>query len=194
LNGKIGQSNDNQINCLAGIDRYFNNAGDRLWRMQNGYCFPSEDGLREVENRLLACEENELDSIRGRLSVGVQKGTQITIGQSNHLVTQVFCSALPISYSEITTDLWNLFPRLILDATYEATFWIAVQNMMRTGCRKLFLTLVGGGVFGNRIEWIISSICRSLKLFSKVGLDVGIVSYGRSKPEVADLIARYVST
>jgi hypothetical protein len=48
----------------------------------------------------------------------------------------------------------------------------------------LFLTLIGGGVFGNRLEWILSAIQRSLLLHQNSGLDVFIVSYGASKPEV----------
>ena len=63
--------------------------------------------------------------------------------------------SLPISYSDVSPDLWNHFPRMILDATYEATFFVAARNRTETGCKKLFLTLVGGGVFGNQQVWIL---------------------------------------
>ena len=53
---------------------------------------------------------------------------------------------------------WNHFSRLILDTAYELTFYVALQNRLKAGCPKLYLTLVGGGVFGiNR-----SGYCRRL--------------------------------
>lgn len=186
VNGSAGQTRDNQIDCLENIDHYF---GGGLWKMENGYCFPTSKGLTHVEQQLARCSPQELDDIRAKLKVGVQSNTQVTIGDTTHLVTQVFCSALPISYSDIPAAAWDHFPRLILDATYEATFHVAVQNLVDTGCPKLYLTLVGGGVFGNRLDWILSSIGRSLKLFAWANLDVSIVSYGSSKPELETFLA-----
>ena len=189
--GQTGQSADSQIDCLSAIGRYFDNGANEYWLMKNGYCFPSTEGLLEIENRLSRSTESEIDEIRGNLMVGVQSNAEITIGYSNHSVTQVFCSALPVAYSNIPSKNWNHFPRLILDATYELTFFVALQNLERTGCSKLYLTLVGGGVFGNKLEWILSSISRSLRLFTGVPLDVKIVSYGTSKPDVADLARQF---
>ena len=122
------------------------------------------------------------------MDVGVQLKAQVTIGDASHLVTQVFCSALPISYSDLPAPKWDQFPRLILDATYEATFHVAVQNYAATGCRKLYLTLVGGGVFGNKLDWILSAIGRSLEPFAWADLDVFIVSHGSSKRELVDFL------
>ena len=156
--------------------------------MQNGYCFPTTSGLAEIENHLATCNEHDLNQIRGKLMVGVQSNTEVTVGNSNHKVTQVFCSGLPLSYSAIDSQLWNHFPRLILDAAYESTFYIALDNLNKTGCDSLYLTLVGGGVFGNQLEWILSSIGRSLNLFAGTNLNVKIVSYGSSKSEVIDFL------
>lgn len=189
VNGRIGQTSDNQVDCLSEIGRHFGNDHNKLWSMQNGYCFPTPSGLVDIENQLSHYDENALDQIRAKLKVGVQSKTQVTIGDSNHLVTQVFCSALPIAYSEIDSVNWHHFPQLILDATYEATFYIALQNLRNTGCNKLYLTLVGGGVFGNNLDWILSSIARALEIFAFTELDVYIVSYGASKPDVANFLA-----
>lgn len=186
VNGFTGQTRDNQIDCLQGIGRHL---GGEAWQMENGYCIPTSSGLTEIENRLENCSPQELDNIRAKLNVGIQSKTQVTIGDATHLITQVFCSALPVSYSDIPVSKWNHFPRLILDATYEATFHVAVQNFVDTGCQKLYLTFVGGGVFGNKLDWILSSIGRSLELFAWANLDVYIVSYGSSKPEVVRFLA-----
>ncbi|MEO0348722.1 MAG: hypothetical protein AAF282_01580 [Cyanobacteria bacterium P01_A01_bin.15] len=189
VNGRMGQTYDNQVDCLSEIGRHFNNEQHGLWTMQNGYCFPTSSGLAKIESQLSNCVDHELDDIRAKLKVGVQSKTQVTIGDFDQLVTQVFCSALPIAYSEIASSKWYYFPRLILDATYEATFHVALQNLKNTGCNKLYLTLVGGGVFGNKLDWILSSIARSLEIFASAELDVYIVSYGTSKPEVANFLA-----
>lgn len=186
VNGRTGQTRDNQIDCLSDIRRHF---GGDPWRMKNGYCLPTTASLAEIEAKLSTYSEPALDDLRGKLRVGVQSKTQVTIGDANHLVTQVFCSALPVSYSGIPVSKWNHFPRLLLDAAYESTFHVAVQNLADTGSRKLYLTLVGGGVFGNKLDWIFSAIGRSLQRFAWADLDVYIVSYGSSKSEVVRFLA-----
>ena len=46
LNGQLGQSADHQVDCLAAIDQYFDNATNQYWQMQNGYCLPTAAGTR----------------------------------------------------------------------------------------------------------------------------------------------------
>ncbi|WP_197203999.1 hypothetical protein [Crateriforma conspicua] len=58
------------------------------------------------------------------------------------------------------------------------------------GAGTIYLTLVGGGVFGNRLDWILSFIRRTLGLFAWADLGVYIVSFGSSKSEVVDFLAR----
>lgn len=188
VRGRTGQTHDHQIDCLSEIGRHFSDQGHELWEMRNGYCFPTTLGLARIEDNLANCDSEALNAISAKLRVGIQSNTQVTTENASHLVTQVFCSAMPISYSNIPMSAWDHFPRLILDATYEATFHVACQNKATTGCNKLYLTLVGGGVFGNKLEWILSSIARSLKIFSWANLDVKIVSYRSSTPEVANWI------
>lgn len=190
-NGILGQTADLQIDCLSEIASHFDNSDKQFWRMQNGYCFPTDVGLQDIEQQLSVLSDEELNQLRSKLMVGLQSNTEITLGESNHRVTQVFCSALPVAYSGIRKSLWNHFPRLILDATYELAFYIGLENMINSGCRKLFLTLVGGGVFGNKLEWILSSIDRSLRLFQGSELEVSIVSYGSSNRFVAELASNH---
>jgi hypothetical protein len=67
-----------------------------------------------------------------------------------------------------------------LEACYEATLCAAILNSRATGNKSVFLTLVGGGAFGNPEEWIVAAIQRALDLYRSFNLDVAIVSYGRS--------------
>jgi len=53
------------------------------------------------------------------------------------------------------------------------------------------LGVAGRAAIGNKLDWILSAIGRSLNLFAYSGLDVKVVSYGGSNPEIARFIRRY---
>ena len=67
----------------------------------------------------------------------------------------------------------------------------AIMNAQRTGNKSVFLTLLGGGAFGNETRWIIDSIRRALKLYEDVDIHVAIVSYGASKGYVRQLVEEF---
>ena len=85
--------------------------------------------------------------------------------------------------------MWEEFARLILEATYEATLCAALLNASQTGNNRVFLTLVGGGEFGNATDWIVDSLQRALDLYKDAALDVAIVSYGSSNPDIQQLVS-----
>lgn len=183
VNGHTGQSSDNQIDGLAGIGAALDNSTYRLWRMVNGYALASEEGLLEITERLHAARETELDELRQRLRIGIQWNTQVTLHDAAHTVSQAYCSALPVAYSHAPAHLWEPFARLVLEAAYEATICTAMLNTLQSGNSRLFLTFLGGGAFGNKMDWIIDAVKRALSLYdSLLDLDVVFVSYGSSKP------------
>jgi len=188
VNGKIGQTIDNQIDCLRDLGSLLGNKSNQLWTMQNGYAFPSKAGLEGIRIQLKGKNEIEKDKLRQSLRIGIQHDTQITLNDCSHTVTQAYCSALPVAYSGLSAYLWKEFAQLVLEASYEATFFAALKNYERTGNNRVLLTLVGGGVFGNRSEWIFNAIERSLKIFKNTPLDVAIVSYGYSQESVRNFI------
>lgn len=190
VNGQTGQSSGNQIDCLADLGAALGNNGRRLWEMRNGYALASRDGLVEIAGRLRAASEGEIDELRQLLRIGVQWDTQVTRDDCQHLVSQAYCSAVPVRYSGQPSHLWAEFARLVLEASYEATLCAAVLNAARTGNKTVFLTLVGGGVFGNEEDWILGAIDRALGLYQHADLDVAIVSYGSSNPKVGELVVR----
>ena len=191
VNGQTGQSAKNQIDCLADIGAALGNSGNRLWEMRNGYALASQSGLVGISNRLRASSESELDELRKLLRIGIQWSTQVTLNNSNHTVSQAYCSALPVAYSPYSSALWAEFARLILEASYKATICTAILNSIRNGNKRLFLTLLGGGAFGNETDWIIGAIQRALNLYKYVDLDVVIVSYGLSSQYVQQLVNQY---
>lgn len=192
-NGKIGQTAGNQIDCLAGVGAALNNSDNRLWKMSNGYALASEDGLNEINNTLRSASESELDELRKLLRIGIQWDTEVTLNNAKHAVTQAYCSALPVAYSQHPSDLWARFAQVVLEASYEATLCAGVLNSMRDNSKKVYLTLVGGGAFGNAKEWINRAILRALRLYQRKDMQVFIVSHGHSNPHVQKLIQEFNS-
>ena len=178
INGRIGQTADNQIDCLSGIAKLFDNSKHRLWKMVNGYALPSAEGLEEINRKLESMDEAALDAVRQALQIGLHWDTQVTLGNAAHTDSQAYCSALPVAYTNHTKELWAPLAKLVLEAAYEATICAAILNVDRNRNNRLFLTRLGGGAFGNNPDWITDAISRSLELYSDSGLDVAIVSYG----------------
>ena len=191
VKGCIGQTSNNQIDCLADIGVSLGNSDNHLWQMRNGYALASEEGLIEISNRIKSATESEVDELRRLLRIGIQWNTEVTLNDANHTVTQAYCSALPISYSQQSSVLWEAFARVVLEASYEATICASILNFHKTGNNKVYLTLLGGGAFGNERAWIIDAIERSLKLYKHAGLDVLIVSYGYSSSHVQEFIRNF---
>lgn len=191
VNGQIGQSRANQIDCLADIGNALGNTDNRLWKMQNGYALATDDGLKEISERLRACGEQELDDLIKLLRVGLQWRTQVTLNDCAHRVSQAYCSALPVAYSKQPSQLWTEFATLVLEAAYEATLCAAILNLQNTGNQRVFLTLLGGGAFGNNEEWILKAMERALRIYADWNLEVAIVSRGSSKNSVRDLASKF---
>ncbi|MCC9602139.1 hypothetical protein LOC67_16390 [Stieleria sp. JC731] len=191
IGDQIGQTANCQVDCLEAIGKRLGNDNGRLWKMQNGYALPTEDGLREINSKLQAMSEDDLDALRGDLKIGIHSQTQVTIGQSDHVVTQVYCSAMPVAYSELDSTQWQPFASLVLDAAYEATFAAAVLNSVHTGNQQLYLTLLGGGAFGNPIEWIVRSIKRACIRYRSHPINVSIVSYRQPNDRVEQLVESF---
>ena len=188
VNGQIGQSAKNQIDCIADLGEALGNSNGRLWKMRNGYALASEAGLAEVSTRLRGLNEREIDGLRQMLRIGIQRDTQVTLRDCSHLVSQAYCSALPVAYCQHESSLWEEFAQLVLEASYEATMCAAILNAKRTGNNRLYLTLLGGGAFGNEPDWIIAGLRRALNLYRDADLDVAIVSYRLSNSDVQDLV------
>ena len=188
INGKNGQTSENQIDGLEEIGKFFGNDKSALWKMQNGYCFPTEKGLKTISESIRKMKTQEYEALKNLLKTGIQWNTEVTNFTQKQLVSQIYCSALPIGYSNIYSGDWKEFASLVLDATYESAFYAATENYQKTGCPILYLTLVGGGVFQNELSWILSAIKSSVEKFRNVPLDVRIVSYGKRNPVISDFV------
>ncbi|MDV4168377.1 hypothetical protein [Rhodovulum sp. FJ3] len=177
---RTGQTRKHQLDGAACLGALISGAmkypGSAPWRMKNGYLLPSEKELRLIKDLLEGMSEEGLDKLRGELSVGMQVGVEIDC-PTQHRLTQVFCSAVPVSYSGLDPDLWEPLARLVLEASYEATLIAAAMNARHTANPNCFLTMLGGGAFGNRTIWIEQAIERALEICGRLDLRVRLVHY-----------------
>jgi len=188
IDGQLGQTDKRQLDMLDAFAKTLNNDQNQFWHMQNGYLLPMDGGLDRLNEHLQSLSEKERESLKGEIKVGVQEDTQVTQGDCKHRVSQVYCSALPIAYHGEERQSWRLFAKLVLEAAYEATLHYALLQKRRTGNRKVYLTLLGGGAFGNPKEWILAALKKVLDQFNDSGLDVRLVSFGQSDSDVAEFL------
>eukprot|EP00551_Chaetoceros_affinis_P009893 CAMPEP_0203662570 /NCGR_PEP_ID=MMETSP0090-20130426/491_1 /ASSEMBLY_ACC=CAM_ASM_001088 /TAXON_ID=426623 /ORGANISM="Chaetoceros affinis, Strain CCMP159" /LENGTH=427 /DNA_ID=CAMNT_0050525379 /DNA_START=78 /DNA_END=1361 /DNA_ORIENTATION=+ len=176
--GKKGK----QIDCLADIGKILGNEESKFWRMQNGYALPSKQGSMKDLTRHFINKGFLPNRVMETLKVGVQYDTEVVTTENDrtpHCVTQVYSSALPISYTTSNKDDFELFARIILCAAYQATFVVAAIKALETKKRvNLYLTKIGGGLFANRSKWIADAIRSCLRKFEDFPLNVYLVHYG----------------
>lgn len=185
LGDQIGQTASRQLDGLAEIGQALSRAValpvGELWSMRNGYALCTGKGLDAIRDYLAGATEAARDDLRARLRIGVHQNIEVTdvVGPSAPLVTHALCSALPIAYCDEPGHRgWEPLARLVLEATYEATLLAGVLNRRRGVSPVVLLTCVGGGVFGNRNDWIDAAIRRALAICAGRGLDVRLVSHG----------------
>ena len=176
----IGQTQEHQIDTLADL-RAALPGGERI-SMRNGYALADIGTLQTIKAALDSASPAELDALRARLRIGLHWDVEVTAkgAPQGQCVSQAYCSALPVSYNrDSDPELWQPFARLVLEAAYEATLLAGVINAARPGGNNsVYLTLLGGGAFGNQREWILDAIRRALDSVRGQALDVWLVSYG----------------
>ena len=111
VGGKIGQTFDNQIDCLSSVGDTLGNTSNVLWSVSNGYALCSPEGLSKINLRLQSSDESEKDKLRQHLCIGLHSEVEVTDAEApqNHLISQAYCSALPIGYSSSPQAEWAAF-------------------------------------------------------------------------------------
>ena len=161
--------------------------------MRNGYALCTHAGLDAIAEHLRALRPEQVDILRSKLRIGVHSNVEVTDIESQHrpLVSQAFCSALPVAYTRVASDHWTPFASLVLEAAYEATMLAAVLNKLRGASNVVLLTFLGGGAFGNHDDWIYTAIRRALEMVSGFELDVRLVSYREPSPAIQQIVKQF---
>ena len=155
-----------------------------LWTMRNGYTMFTPDSVNLLADHLAHLDAAQIDVLRGLLRIGVHWDVEVTDADAlpRPRVSQVFCSALPVSYNDSRGTRgahWKPLAALVLEAAYEATLWSAVINAQRGASTTVLLTSLGGGAFGNDEAWILAAQRRAIAAVAGHGIDIVLVSYHR---------------
>jgi len=200
VGGESGQTCDRQVENLRGMLAELGESSKHI-TVRNGYTFADDKGLMAVR-RALQDSASLRKSCQQGLRVGVHEDVQVTASawgncqqrDPDHTVTQVFGSACSVAYSKNGAGLWASFAQLVLFASYEATLWAGLLNALRhdgrAGSRRVFLTCLGGGVFGNPMSWIADAMQAALEKFARVNLEVFIVTYCGPIPDALEDLER----
>jgi len=165
LNG-LGQTKTNQINLLSNVKKYF---GDPI----NGKIMPEEMINTEIIN--------DVDAVAKQIKVGVHYDAPIMFGrppttihtrtlngenvyklpEPYQVTDQILCSTInlaryDLNYIYNNTSIEKL-ARACLRASYEGAYLTAIARNRK----KMFLTLVGGGVYNNPKDIIINELFRA---------------------------------
>jgi hypothetical protein len=193
VGGSHGQTAKRQLDGIAILGdllaKALNQSVEALWEMKNGYALCTRAGLDAIAEHLGALQAAQIDILRGKLCIGIHRDVEVTDAAGEHrpLVSQAFCSALPVAYTRVPPSHWEAFASLVLEAAYEATMLGAVLNAQRSASKVVLLTQLGGGAFGNDDAWIHAAMQRALKLMSGFALDVRLVSYGTPSQAILQL-------
>ena len=193
--GGIGQTAGRQLDGLADLGaalaQRLGQSVAALWTMRNGYALATAEGLAAVSAMLREADAEILEGQRGLLQVGLHADVEVTDGPDpGQLVSQIFCSALPVAYSGLPSSSWAPFARLVLEAAYEATLLSGVLNAARGASNRVLLTRLGGGAFGNDESWIDDAMARALRIAGRYDLQVVVVSYGRAPLSLRGFVSR----
>jgi hypothetical protein len=192
-----GQTSSRQIDGLADVGVALGQAVGRptsaFWAMRNGYALCTREGLTAIAAHLDGLPADEADALRGLLRIGIHQDVEVTdsVGPQRPVVSQAYCSALPVAYSRLPAPLWQPFAQFVLEAAYEATMCAAVLNARRGASNVVLLTRLGGGAFGNDDTWIDAAMHRALTKAAGFGIDVRLVSYAAPPRSMVELAARF---
>lgn len=196
VNGQVGQTKSNQINNLKDLLQMLE--GEDKVVVRNGYTTSDNAELEALNEAIQQVADRE--ELLGKLRVGVHSKVEVPFSKryklipeesERNIVSQTFCSALSIGYSHGADSKWQPLARIVLDATYEATLLAALIDLHeKRGSGKVYLTFVGGGVFGNRLTWIASAIGRACHVLKDAPLEVYVCHYGGVDSRVRDHITK----
>lgn len=186
VDGRPGQSRDRQLDTLADLARRLGSDG-QYWTMRNGYV---ESDHARLDALRRALTQHRTEDLRDAVRVGLQTRVEVTFAQrfvvpeTPTYVSQAFCAAVPCGYAPaVPTAAWAPLACLVLEAAYEATLWAAIRDgATGEGSGRVWLTLVGGGVFANEPEWITGAIRRAVDVVQGYELDVRVAHYGERNP------------
>jgi hypothetical protein len=186
-----GDEKEQQMNGLRYIMKRLESTtnGKELIQWKNGYALAGKDLDRNILE-ILNMTQKQLDIlVTDNLKVGVVHNSESVIQfrfncngpyylkKEPTYTSTIWCSAIALNYSEKKEYLIPL-AKSILKATYKITLLTGVK----LGIKDIYLTQIGGGVFGNKMEWISEAIQEALDLVKYHDINVYSLFYNKVHP------------
>jgi hypothetical protein len=186
------------------LDAFDGKEGRPLIPVRNGYInFATEEQVEAFTVEAFNAQANQV-------KIGIQEETQVVasnIGRSKtaiapegQIINQVFASTIDLSgfgyngfhgqaqKERVNQDKMNQLAGALLTQQYRGAILAASEaaqkqsdNETRPGRKKLFLTMLGGGAFGNSHKIIARAIDANAELIRNSGLDVQLRLFPGSK-------------
>ncbi|GMI26212.1 hypothetical protein TrRE_jg1332 [Triparma retinervis] len=180
-----------QINLASSVEEVLENDKHKYWALRNGYIMPEEGKMATLNQALKEGGEELCECVVESFRAGIHWGTAVGgegDGGNGGIICQVYASAVPVAYCKNTsiTD-WAPLARLTLRGMYKATLLAGAKLARESGERvTVYLTLLGGGAFGNQVTWILDAIEEAVCEFGEEALDVKLVHYSSVTARYAD--------
>eukprot|EP01125_Pyxidicula_operculata_P019024 TRINITY_DN6857_c0_g1_i3.p1 TRINITY_DN6857_c0_g1~~TRINITY_DN6857_c0_g1_i3.p1 ORF type:complete len:193 (+),score=22.30 TRINITY_DN6857_c0_g1_i3:70-648(+) len=181
-----------QINFLKELSEHF--------PMMNGYVT-----LTGNEPKFPKINSSEYRKLLNLSWIAYHRDVQVTSGHrtetlqrvydQEQIVDQVFSAAVNVRQGRSGTEnakapRSDIKCRFALDVAYQGTYMIAIVNKRS----QIFLTMMGGGAFGNKSEWIYDAIIEAHKKFalksSRFLQKVNLVAFN---PDIGELLRKLAS-
>jgi len=165
------QTADHQIELLGDLKEYFPVVNGYVVDLDKAEPLPKEkDELKKLSDRVKVAIHRDVDA-----PVCSYSGMQTEVVAEVPRVNQLFCAAVNVGqgFSGMANQAAPESRKkvmFILKADYRATYYAAAA----LGCKRIYLTMLGGGVFGNDKEDIADAIARVHEEFCKQGLHVAL--------------------
>ena len=149
--------------------------GDLEVDVRNGYLEITEDDFHQnIEaGRIRVAHHRDI-----QVAFGQVRGSDHEVVEHEQRVSQVFTATADLACTNM--EFFQRFPdqmerviKALLRAAYEGTLRAALSS----GRRRVFLTLIGGGVFANPPSWIVDILEEQLELITESGLTVIVNTY-----------------
>jgi hypothetical protein len=117
VGGCPGQTKERQFDGLADLGaalaKDLNQPAEALWSMRNGYALCTRAGLEAIGEHIERLSSEQIDNLRGKLRIGMHSDVEVTdaAGEQRPVVSQAFCSALPVAYSPMRLRTGNRLRR-----------------------------------------------------------------------------------
>jgi hypothetical protein len=86
--GLNGQTKERQIDGLAPLGEVLSESLKQpvevLWKMQNGYALCTRTGLNAISEHITSLRPEQIDALRGKLSVGIHSDVEVTESNRRH--------------------------------------------------------------------------------------------------------------